>query len=263
MDRETRDASGKETKLSAALRFQLLERRSRNPHYSLRAFARSLAISPSAICEILKGKRSVSKERGKQLIERLSLMPEDARAILAELSAKNDSSSSLSYVQLSDDDYHIIAQWHHFAILSLTKTKGFRSDPKWIAGRLGITQKTADSAIRRLVKLNLLKKNANGKLVRSHERFTTSDETTNLALRAAHRTNLELATKALDEAPMSSRDFRAITMAIDPKALPKAKREIRKFTDKVSQTLETGQKTAVFKLCVQLFPLTQGEIYEH
>jgi transcriptional regulator with XRE-family HTH domain len=54
-------------KLSEAL----LEARSRNPAFSLRAFARKLEMSPSAISELLNGKRRVSRKLASRIVGNL------------------------------------------------------------------------------------------------------------------------------------------------------------------------------------------------
>ena len=48
----------------------------------------------------------------------------------------------------------------------------------------------------------------------------------------------------------------ATTMAIDISKLPLAKKMIREFQDKLCAYLETGVKKDVYKLCIQIFPLT-------
>jgi hypothetical protein len=61
------------------------------------------------------------------------------------------------------------------------------------------------------------------------------------------------------------RDFTTVTMAIDKRKLSTAKELIRKFEDELSDLLESGHRTDVYRLSVQLFPFTKdnlGKIYE-
>jgi transcriptional regulator with XRE-family HTH domain len=48
--------------LKKVLRLTLDERRSRNTHYSLRSFAKSLSISSAALSEIMNGKRPITEK---------------------------------------------------------------------------------------------------------------------------------------------------------------------------------------------------------
>jgi len=47
-----------------------------------------------------------------------------------------------------------------------------------------------------------------------------------------------------------------MTMAIDPKNLPEAKKLIREFRKNLSVLLEEGTKTEVYDLNIQLLPAT-------
>ena len=55
---------------------------------------------------------------------------------------------------------------------------------------------------------------------------------------------------------MDERDFSGITMAINVEKLDEAKEMIRAFRRKLCKFLETGKKTEVYTLRVQLFPKT-------
>jgi UV DNA damage repair endonuclease len=48
-------------------------------------------------------------------------------------------------------------------------------------------------------------------------------------------------------------------MAIDPKKLSVAKELIRKFQDDLSDLLESGNQTEVYRLSTHLFPLSKLE----
>ena len=48
-----------------------------------------------------------------------------------------------------------------------------------------------------------------------------------------------------------------VTMAIDAKKIPQAKKLIREFQRQISAVLETGTKTEVYKLCVHMLPLSK------
>ncbi|MGK5084878.1 DUF4423 domain-containing protein [Bdellovibrionota bacterium FG-1] len=51
-------------------------------------------------------------------------------------------------LKLTSDQFHAVAEWTHFAILSLIKLPGFQEDPEWIAGRLGIVAKRSPKELR-------------------------------------------------------------------------------------------------------------------
>jgi uncharacterized protein (TIGR02147 family) len=136
------------------------------------------------------------------------------------------------------------------------RTRNFTSNPNWIAKRLGISVSEVKDALERLTRLGLIHVNDRGDLVRGKAKFRTTDDVVNLSLRQAHSDNLELARNSLARDSVDQRDFTAATMAIDPKKLPEAKERIRKFQDDLAELLESGSQTEVYKICIQLFPLT-------
>ncbi len=155
--------------------------------------------------------------------------------------------------------FRVVADLHHYAILALTQTEGFRerrADTKAIAAALDISETEAKLAVERLLKLELLRVNPRGVLEPSQGGFTTADKTTtNAALRKHQRQSLEKALHSLENDPIEARSMTSMTMAIDPARLPEAKRLIEDFTQKLSQFLENGQSTSVYQLGIALFPL--------
>ena len=247
----------KQTFQSILLR-EMEHSRLRNPAYSLRAFARKLGLQPSALSELIKGKRGASPLLIQKILKKVGVDPEEIQGALELLPRRKNSASVLAYTQLQVDEYRLISEWHHFAILSLSETEGYVHDAYWIAGRLGITQKDAASALQRLEQLGVLKVEPGGGGIRKPPNFTTTDEVANLSLRKSHAQNLELAQRSLENAPIEQRDFTAITMAIDPAKISEAKKMIREFRDRLCAHLEAERRTEVYKLCVQLIPLSRN-----
>lgn len=233
----------------------------KNPAFSLRAFARRLELSPSALSEILKGKRRISKKMAGRVVTNLCLNPMEAKNLLDlfpdKVSRKESSARYHSpYQPLSMDQFHLIAEWYHFAILSLAETKDFVGDPQWIGKRLNIRPQEAQDAISRLERLKMLVRTTDGRLEPTYVEYTTTDNVADVSVRRAHAQNLEFAKRSLEEDPIEVRDLTATTMAIDVEKLPEAKKMIREFHDKLSAYLETGTHREVYKICVQLFPLS-------
>lgn len=250
--------------LTSALRRMLIEKKSRNPSYSLRSLAKQIQMSPAALSELLRGKRGISRNRAEKVAERIYLAPELRNQMSKGLKSRGTKiNGEISYNVLALEEYKAISEWHHFAILSLAQTKNFKSSPSWIAKRLGLKRLTTQLAIERLLKLGLLEKQNGGTLSVKHKDISSSDGISNPALRKTHSTNLELAELALLDVPLEKRDFSAVTMAIDPGKISEARKLLRKMRDKVSKKLETGNRTEVYKLCIQLFPLTKESYQEH
>lgn len=250
--------------LQTALAEEYARLKLKNPSYSLRAFARRLGLVPSAMSELINGKRGISRKRAEALLDRLMLDPVAKENLLCTIPfsirrSRDPSLKTKPQTQLSVDHYHTIAEWYHFAILSLAETEGFRCKPEWIAKRLGISEAVAAQAIDRMLRLEMLEKISDKEWRTTGLSYNTSDHIANLSLRKAHHENLELAAESLNRDPVEQRDFVSTTMAIDPTLIPEAKRRIRQFHQELSAFLESGKKTEVYKVSLQMIPLTVQE----
>lgn len=233
--------------------------RTKNSSLSLRAFAKKGGVSSGALSDLLAGKRRISRKLALRLSESFLLDPKEIKQIAEAFADKSFTKTPLEYSTLAADQHALIVDWVHYAILSLVKLKNFQEDPAWISNRLGVARKESKMALDRLIKLGLLVRKNSGRLQRSQTRFSTSDGPSNVLLRRAHLNNLELAAASLNRDHTEMRDFSSVTMAIDPKKIHEAKRRIRDFQDSLASFLEQGRQSEVYRLCVQLFPLTQLE----
>ncbi|WP_413287986.1 TIGR02147 family protein [Bdellovibrio sp. HCB337] len=239
--------------MNELLKSEFLRRKRDNKNYSLRAFAAYLEIPAGRLSEILSGKRPVSKKMKDKLALRLGLKGLDE---LIENPVPGASFSNRDdYHFLTDDVFSVLADWYHFAILSLADTKDFRHDPKWIAKRLNISAIEATEALAKLKKLGLIEI-INNKFKKTNKNVSTSSDIQSQALRVSHRQSIEQALLALNEVPFELRDITSITMAIDLKKIAIAKKIIKEFRLRMSDVLESGAQTEVYNLNIQLVPVS-------
>lgn len=239
------------------------ELKSKNPHFSRRAFSQKLGLSAGSVCELLNGQRKISIKLAERIAQNLSLDPQE-RAELFKLfpekalrSKESDDSSKPNYLRLSADQFRVIGEWYHFAILTLMRTRDFKSDIAWIAERFGLSLAVVKSAVERMKRLDIIHQDHVGNMTRSKMRYRTSDDVSNASVRLAHNDCLENARKALETLPVEERDFSALMLTFSPEQLPRAKELIRKFQDDFAAEMEAGASTEVYQLYVQLFPLTK------
>lgn len=246
----------------------LVNAQSRNPGYSLRAFSRRIGLYSSTVSEILNGRRQITRKMAERILRGLGTAPDQASQLLEALSYKSSrqsesGSSSLSsgqtlkYTQIKMDQFHVISDWYYFAILSLADCEVFQGEPEWIADRLGIKAQDARVALERLERLEMLVRDQKGRLCPTGKQFKTSEDIANISLRKRHYQNLELARHSLERDSVEEREFTFITMAVDPRRMTEMKKRIREFRDLFCHEFESGRRKEVFKMCIQLFPLTE------
>lgn len=235
---------------------KFIEKRLRNPNYSLRSFARTLGVNSGPLSEIISRKRPLSGKMASQIVQRLDLNIEEHGRFLSNTVPTKTRVKARKFHSIDVDSFAVIADWYHFAILSLLQTDDFNSDPHWIAKRLGITPSETKMALKRLQKLGFIKKNGGG-FVRMHAGLATTTDVPSSALRASHRQALEQCLRSLDEVPAHLRDITSVTFPVDPARLPEAKQMLQKFRRKFLAIMESGPKKEVYHLELCLVPLTQ------
>lgn len=238
------------------LQDELARRCQKNPGYSLRAFARSLKMDPTTLGRILKGQRPLGKLVTQRLGTRLGLDPVQVSQFLPSAQA----GAVLRYEPLKLDQFRMIADWYHYALLELLRVDGAPADPRGIAKALGITPAEAHIALERLERMGLIRKSESGQWQEAGDgKLTTvGGPDTAPAFRQLQRQILEKAILALEATPPAERDQSSMTIAIDSELLPLAKEKIKKFRRELAQLLSRGRKRdSVYHLSVSLYPVTR------
>lgn len=247
----------------------------KNPRYSLRAFATLLGVEASALSKILTGRRQISVKLADRIADRLQLTPVERERLLASI-AREKLASGLTRINpelrrkaadprgaaavpvtrdLNPDVFRVIADWYHNAMLELSQVRGFQSDARWIARRLGITQVEAKLAIDRLVALDLLERTPNGLRKTQAWIDTAGKSRSSVAHRRRQKQILEKSTEALLTVPIEARVHAGMTVPIDPAKIEYARKRISEFLLELGNELSAGQKEKVYELTVNLFPL--------
>lgn len=248
--------SSEQVPLNEYLRTMYLERKKINPSFSLRAFAKKLGLPSGRVSELLSGKRRLTKKMAITIVDRLCLKPEETRRFLKRVDhGRRKEPEDHDFMVISDDEFTVISDWYHFAILSLMKTTTFRSDREWMAKRLRISPIEVDDALSRLTRLGFIEFEG-GEYRRTTGKLSTSNDVASSAIRRSHTQSLNRAMISLEELSVDQRDITSITIATSPQKLLDAKEKIRKFRRSLAKFLEDGDRTEVFELNIQLLPLT-------
>lgn len=253
--------------LQTTLRKKLLELQSKNGSYSVRAFAKKLNLQPSATNEILKGERKVSKKVAEKIATRLQLDPTERSELLSLFPDKlkrnkvgsNNVENSLEALKLSSEQFSLISEWIHFALLSFMKTKDFKEDYRYLATKFSVSENTIKKALERMISINLVKRDKNGKLIRTTSKVNTTDDIKDISLQKAHISDMDMAKDKIQSLDVLQRDFSFLIFNGNPKYLPKAKEILRKAQDDLEKLMDQDEASEVYKLCTYLFPLTNVE----
>ena len=255
------------------LRIVYNDRRSSEPTFSLRAFAKLIDLPSGRLTEILSGKRKLTPAIAEKIAAKLGLECEDiktfvtlaartrkgtlaAPVLMGTASHDGIGRSGGSQKQHSSDTFYVLADWYHQAIMSLMQTVDFQSDVNWIARRLGITNTEVKTAIDRLKRLKFIVE-VEGEWVRSPGSLTTTHEISSAASKRFHRQTLEQATQAAEHGQTSGRDFSTLCIAFDPSRIEAVRELIKSFRRDVSTLAEAGEHTEVYHLNIQMVPVSK------
>jgi plasmid maintenance system antidote protein VapI len=242
------------------LRQALLERAQKNPAFSMRAFARATGISHTVLSLVLSGKRSLSKKAAAKLADYLELNPEDRLRVMNTYSK----AKPVEFSSLSLDAFSVIADWYHYAILSLLdlpkENFGAKLEARGIARRLGITVLEAKLAIERLQRLDLIYQSEDGRWTSKGRSLKVDNTISTPATRKFHKQLLEKAADSIERDDISERAISAVSLAIDASQIDFAKERIRNFRRELMAELEAkGHPDSVYFLTIQLFPVALNE----
>lgn len=256
-----------------AIKTEYLRRHAKNHSYSLRAFSRLLGVSSGRVSQLFSGKRQLTLKTGEKICDALGYSAEDKRKFLAAIETQRSGSkradaqienefariNEREAIELTAAEEAIVCDPIHFAIIALMETSDFRSEIQWIAQRLARTSIEIRAALANLTAVHLVHQTPAGKLslvkVKNGIVRTRSDVSSK-SLQRAHKKIMKEAVATLSDVNVLMRDMSSMTMAIDLKNIPKAKILIRNFRRKLAAMLEEGDQTEVYRLAVQLFPVS-------
>lgn len=241
---------------------ELEKRQKVNPNYSLRAFAIHLGVSVSILSRILNSKVSMTIKLLERMSVPLALTPEEFDYYKTQITAKkmalsSDQLDESSLRQLEADEFRVIQDWYNFAIMELVNLKSFQPNEVWIAKKLSISEEEALMALERLVRLELIVQDKNGKFIKSQNFVSIIQmNLSTVAMRNRQKQVLQKASEAMDFTDISNRDQSAITIALDSSLVPEIKDRIRKMRRSLANYIDKNskKKDQVYELSISLFP---------
>lgn len=238
------------------------QKKKKNVHYSIRAFARNTGMSASHLFGILNRKKYISRKNGYTIAEKLEFSNEQRNYFLEIVEKQNIARSNLSEKTIEDvktldhEQFNMVSKWYYFALLSLIETSDFSSDNKWIAKRLGLTEQEVELAIRNLKAVGIVEEK-DGKIITKQDFVATQTDIPSSVIRQFHRENLERAEQTLETFDVQKRDFSSITFSFNPQKMEQVKKLIKGFRRNLAELMETGDRSEVYTLAIQFFPVSQ------
>jgi uncharacterized protein (TIGR02147 family) len=161
-------------------------------------------------------------------------------------------------LDLARDEY--FSRWYLPAIRELAASEAFVEDPRWIAKQLRprIKVSEAKNALKTLVSLGLLARDANGRLAQTQATVSSGLETGSVQLARFHRAMMERASEAIDAFPRQERDLGSLTLCVDDEGLARLKQRLQELRRELllDEPTLAGRKNRIVQINFQLFPLS-------
>lgn len=257
------------------LKDSIAEKKRTDESFSLRKFSRQINFGAhSYLVMILRGRRSLTLKQVPPLSEGLDLN-HDERVYFQTLiqldNAKTDEEKNLIKLWLNDlnprreyrilevEQYHLIADWIHMAILTLAKIKGAEITPENIYELIDhkVALPKVREAFERLLDLGYLKEEA-GKITPAQESVKTKDGVPNKGAREYHKQVSKLAIEAIEEQDTTMREFQSFAVTLPEGKITLAKDMIRKFRNQLALVLESEPGHDVYQCNLQFFRLAKN-----
>lgn len=264
---------------ASLLRSALARLQQTNKAISLRSLAARLDLSPSYLSKVFRGERRLPLKQVGRLAKLLRLdhheTAELQRCVLGELETVKmgtgirTQSGALApegnvprkFRSLSEPDYWLLEKWYHVPLLNLATVKDFVPEKNWIAGRLGISPREAESSLDRLLRDGYLLRDEDGTISRSQLQVRFPTTRSHERLRAFHRNMIARAADLLVRPPteeeFAERLLSGLSLAGDPRQLASAKLIIEEALYRAAETLASGECTEIFQINLQLFKVTK------
>ncbi|MGZ3711032.1 MAG: TIGR02147 family protein [Bdellovibrionota bacterium] len=247
-----------------------------NPSWSYTVWARQLGLkSSSTLIMILNGQRNPGRglladfsryfkfsDSEKQYfadLVRLAKAHSDVQLSMAVMKQLEERNPGKGFRMLDQDTFLAISQWHYLALREMVQLREFREDPEWIAAQLQFPVKPEKiaEALQTLIRLNLITRNAQGRLEATASHLDTTNDISNEGLKRHHEQQLAHASQTLRSLAPETREISGGCFAIKAESLPRAKEMMRSFAVQLCNELEAKDGDQVFQLMLAFFPLSK------
>jgi transcriptional regulator with XRE-family HTH domain len=247
------------------LQAELARRCSRNPQYSLRAFAKYLGVDHSSLSQLLRGKRRMTARAIRKFCARLGFDAETTAAYVAgEPEETDDVAVAREVRQLACDMASLIADWQHYAILELIHVRDFQPDSRWVARVLGITVDEVNVAVHRLLRLGLLEMAATDQWVdRLGDATASARSFARAAVEQFSQQVRQLTLQAVGSLPEGKYEYSSTTLAVNTARVPAAIAMLERMRDELLAFLgQSTDRDDVYQLAISFVPLTRLQAKE-
>jgi uncharacterized protein (TIGR02147 family) len=261
------------TDYCAYLRDYYEEKRKKQPFFSYRYFGQKIGIDAGNLVKIMQGKRHLSAPAVKKILSFINFPSREAKyfeTLVQFKKAKKEQDNKLLFeklmaiqridpYRLEPKQYEFYREWYHTVILALFHFIEFKGNFKELATltQPPISVKQAEESVDLLLKLNLVRREADGRFIPTSNVISTGENWKSLAIRQFQLQSIKLALEAFERFPKEERDISTVTFAVAQDDMDEIKRVTSEYRRTVLQIASANEKAdRVYQINIQLFPLS-------
>jgi uncharacterized protein (TIGR02147 family) len=246
------------------------------PAFSFRLFADKAGFkAKSFIALVMSGKANLSEHSAAALVRAMGLEAREGTFFLTLVQLNQATTPELReqyFNQLArscthsrartirESEYEFYATWYHNTIRELVTLLDFKDDYELLGSLLHppISASAARKSVTLLVKLDLLRKNRQGRYEQTDTVLQTGDDICSVAITRFHHQSLGLAQEALSRFAIEQREVSAVVGGMSDACFEEVKKEIQLFRKKIIALISNDAQPAqqVYHINFQLFPTT-------
>lgn len=242
-------------RLGILLKQELETKKNSNPDYSLRKLGKDLGMNSGILSSIIAGKRKVSYDLAEKVCLKLGMPAAEIMVLLAE----PDISQKVSIKKAAKEHYEILDRIEYSTLYALIKTADFKTDVRWIAERLEVSEEETVEMIRKFVRLGILRFNENSQLIRNDDmnllHLADKSEALDRLMLAMINNSIEYFKNRDD----FKSEFPVMTMSVNSSRITEFKKRNFRFLMECFEFLQQGELDQVYAFAQQFFPLTKKD----
>ena len=243
------------------------------PSFSVRRWSKDMGMSSHSLLNLqLQGKRKVSLQHVERFTNSMGLTEVESRYLQGITLLEKANSQKEKQIHLLSlnkmipkthlktkkyNQFSILSDWIHMAIMALTEVTGIKLTEKEINQRLAHQASKAEitAAIIRLLDEGLLTQK-DTYFEATYQSVTTTNDISDSGIKEYHRQASDLAKKAVDEVELAKRELQSFCLAVPDDKILLAKDLIRKFREDFYNAVG-GSGENIYKMNVQFFQLSR------
>lgn len=158
-------------------------------------------------------------------------------------------------LMLDPQQFSLVSNWYRLPLFlllsSFERFPGFHYLDRKLRGKVSVAQIMQSTYA--LEKLGFIKRTGSSVSTNIQPYVNFSSDTPNHHLKEFHRGMLSRAMEAIDEQPVAQREFKNLTLSMDPSRVPEAKQVIDEFIHSFNEHFKNDHSKDICQVSVQMF----------